>query len=144
MSGTGGTTGTEGTMGAGETAATGTPPRLVYDDDCGFCAWSAEFVARHGEFELVGFSALTADQRARLPENYEQCAHLLTDRRVYSCGEAMEEAFARTDLPPSAVVPVLRQVPGHADRRERGYRWVADNRDLFGKVLSSEPPAQQS
>lgn len=120
------------------------PPRLVYDGDCGFCTWSAEFVARHGEFELVMFDELSADQRARLPADFEQCAHLLTDRRVYSCGEAMEEAFARTDLAAAEVVPLLRRMPGHSMRRERGYRWIANNRDLFGKVLSSEPPASQS
>lgn len=120
------------------------PPRLVYDDDCGFCTWSAEFVARHGEFELVGFSELTPDQRARLPPEYERCAHLLTDRRVYSCGEAMEEAFSRTDLRSSEVVPLLRRLPGHTKRREQGYRWIANNRDLFGKVLSRDPPARQS
>lgn len=119
------------------------PPRLVYDDDCGFCTWSAEFVARHGDFELVGFSDLTPDQRARLPTDYEDCAHLLTDRRVYSCGEAMEEAFARTDLESADIVPLLRRLPGHSRRREKGYRWVAENRDLFGKVLSSDPPARR-
>jgi predicted DCC family thiol-disulfide oxidoreductase YuxK len=111
------------------------PPRLVYDDDCGFCTWSAEFVSRHGEFELVGFSGLTPDQRARLPADYEQCAHLLTDRQVYSCGEAMEEAFARTDLATAEIVPLLRQTPGHETRRERGYQWVANNRDIFGSAL---------
>ena len=110
-------------------------PRLVYDDDCGFCTWSAEFVSRYSELELVGFSELTADQRARLPADYEQCAHLLTDRRVYSCGEAMEEAFARTDLAPADLVPLLREIPGHAKRREKGYRWVANNRDHFGSAL---------
>lgn len=111
------------------------PPRLVYDDDCGFCTWSAEFVARHGDVELVGFSRLTPDQRARLPADYENCAHLLTDRRVYSCGEAMEEAFRRTDLTTAALVPLLRRLPGHAARRENTYRWIADNRDLFGTIL---------
>ena len=112
-----------------------TPPRLVYDGDCGFCTWSAEFVADHGEFELVMFDDLSADQRARLPANFEQCAHLLTDRRVYSCGEAMEEAFSRTDLASAEVVPLLRRMPGHSMRRERGYRWIANNRDIFGFML---------
>ncbi|PSP43538.1 DUF393 domain-containing protein [Halobacteriales archaeon QH_6_64_20] len=112
-----------------------TPPRLVYDGDCGFCTWSAEFVADHGEFELVMFDDLSADQRARLPADFEQCAHLLTDRRVYSCGEAMEEAFARTDLASAEVVPLLRRMPGHSMRRERGYRWIANNRDIFGSML---------
>ena len=111
------------------------PPRLVYDDDCDFCTWSANFVARHGEFELVGFGELPPEQRARLPADYERCAHLVTDRRVYSCGEAMEEAFRRTDLTSAQAVSLLRRLPGHARRREKGYRWVANNRDVFGTIV---------
>lgn len=119
-------------------------PQLVYDDDCGFCTWSAEFVARHGEFTLIGFSDLSAEQQDRLPSNYDECAHLLTDDRVYSCGEAMEEAFARTKLTAAAVVPLLRRMPGHARIRKSVYRWIANNRDHLGTVISSEPPARQS
>lgn len=48
-----------------------TNPTLVYDDDCGFCTWSAEFIARRSELRLIGFSELTPDQRGRLPENYK-------------------------------------------------------------------------
>jgi predicted DCC family thiol-disulfide oxidoreductase YuxK len=121
-----------------------TRPRLVYDDDCGFCTWSVEFVACHGEFTLIGFSELSPDQRGRLPANYEECAHLITDDRVYSCGEAMEEAFARTDLTSAQIVPLIRQLPGHSQARAGIYQWIADNRDLFGTVISSEPPARQS
>jgi len=111
------------------------PPRLVYDDDCGFCTRSAEFAAARGEFELVGFSELTPDQRARLPDDYENCAHLLTADAVYSCGEAIEVATARFGPPYSLAVAAFRAVPGSERAREPLYRLVADNRGLFGKLV---------
>lgn len=109
-------------------------PVLVYDDDCGFCTRSALFVGRHADVELVGFSALSDEHRARLPEDWRECAHLLADDAVYSCGEAMERAFELTGLPPSRILPVCRRIPGHDLALETGYRFVADNRDLFGRL----------
>ncbi len=92
------------------------PPRLVYDDDCGFCTWVAEYADDHGEFELVGFSDLTPDQRARLPANFEECAHLLTHERVYSCGAAMEEVTRATRRPlPTRHRPL--SIPSRIDPR---------------------------
>ena len=35
------------------------PPRLVYDDRCGFCTWATEFAIRRADFEPVGFGDLT-------------------------------------------------------------------------------------
>ncbi|WP_231185828.1 DCC1-like thiol-disulfide oxidoreductase family protein [Haladaptatus sp. DYF46] len=113
-------------------------PRLVYDDDCGFCTWVAEYADDHGDFELVGFSDLTPDQRARLPAGFEECAHLLTDERVYSCGAAMEEVIARLDDPSRHVVTLFRYLPesARARIREPVYRWNADRRAWWGKLLS--------
>ncbi len=117
---------------------------LVYDDDCGFCTWSAEFVAERSTLRLVGFSELDDDLLSRLPDDYEECAHLVTDERVYSCGAAMEEALLRSDLGSVArpAAESLRDLGPYRIAREWGYRRVADNRDLFGKVLSKRPPAR--
>ncbi len=114
------------------------PPRLVYDDDCGFCTWAAEYADTHGKFELVGFSDLTPDQRARLPADFEECAHLLTDKRVYSCGAAMEETLARLDDPSRYAMAAFRQLPESARSRirEPAYRWGANNRAWWGKLRS--------
>jgi predicted DCC family thiol-disulfide oxidoreductase YuxK len=112
------------------------PPRLVYDDDCGFCTWSAAFADRRGEFELVGFSELTPEQRARLPADYESCVQLLTDDAVYSCGEATEQVLARINPVARAVVSAVSVVPGYPRARERAYRWAAQRRGLWGKVVS--------
>lgn len=111
------------------------PPTLIYDDDCGVCTRAAEWVARHGDVRIVGFSDLTDGQIDRLPEDWRECAHLFADGTVYSCGEAMEEAFLRTDDAGTRLVRVARDVPGYPRLREFGYRVFADNRSLAGRLI---------
>jgi predicted DCC family thiol-disulfide oxidoreductase YuxK len=115
-----------------------TRPRIVYDDDCGFCTWSAAFADLHGDFELVGFSDLGREELVRLPANYERCVHLLTDDAVYSCGEATEQILARLDPAAQEVFGALRGVPGYAGTREKAYRWAADRRAWWGKLVSRD------
>lgn len=111
------------------------PPRLVYDDDCSFCTWCAEYADARGAFELVGFSEMTPDQRARLPRGYESCVHLLTDDSVYSCGRAVEEVCARLGPRERTAVKLFRLVPNHERTREPLYRAAADRRDLWGRFV---------
>ncbi|HET7324145.1 MAG TPA: DCC1-like thiol-disulfide oxidoreductase family protein [Halococcus sp.] len=115
-------------------------PRLVYDDDCGFCTWWTDWAVRNGEFDPVGFSALTEEDRDRLPEDYEECVHLITDEEVYSCGAATEEVLARTGTIPLDILGFLNGFSDYERFREDAYRLVADRRDLLGKVVSAEPP----
>ncbi|EMA55304.1 MULTISPECIES: DCC1-like thiol-disulfide oxidoreductase family protein [Halococcus] len=115
-------------------------PRLVYDDDCGFCTWWAEWAVLNGEFEPRGFSELSETERERLPEDWEECVHLLTDGTVYSCGAATEEVLTRTDTVPPEIFDFLNGFADYEQRREDLYRTVADRRDLLGKVVSAEPP----
>ncbi|WP_247002733.1 DCC1-like thiol-disulfide oxidoreductase family protein [Halosolutus gelatinilyticus] len=120
-------------------------PTLVYDDDCGFCTWWAEYADDRTGLRVVGFSDLTPELRERLPEYYEECSHLVTDRRVYSCGASIEEALRRADDvgPVRDAIGFLRNFEDYERLRESAYRVVADNRDLFGKVLSRTPPARR-
>ncbi len=108
---------------------------LVYDDDCGFCTRSARFVRRHGTVRIVGFSELSPDLESRLPDAYRECAHLVTDESVYSCGEAVERAFERTKLVPRSLFDVLRAVPRYPFLREWVYQQVAENRGRIGGLL---------
>jgi len=119
---------------------------LVYDDDCGFCTWSARRVAERSDVELVAFSELTDDLREQLPDDYEDCAHLLVDGEVYSCGAAMEEAAVRTGEGETVrpLANFLRQFDDYIDFRERVYREIADRRDLFGQFLYEDPPARDA
>lgn len=120
-------------------------PVFVYDDDCGFCTWWADYVARRTDLEMVPYSALTDEQRDRLPEDYEACSHLLTDEAVYSCGAATERALARTDVVPGAadLFAFLRQFEDYEALRERLYREVADRRDDLGQFLSKDAVADE-
>lgn len=119
-----------------------TDDTLVYDDDCGFCTWWADYFARRTEIRLAGFADLTDDQRDRLPDDFESCAHLLTDEAVYSCGAAIEQCFARADIPPGSddLARFLRQFEDYERLRERLYTEVADRRDLWGQFLSKGRP----
>lgn len=114
------------------------PPRMVYDDDCGFCTWCAGVGARFADVEPVGFSALLPDQRARLPEDWRTSAHLLTDEAVYSGGAAVQDVLVRTNVVFGALFWLFEKVPGYDSFRERLYRWGADRRDWWGRVLSRE------
>ncbi|WP_267643343.1 DCC1-like thiol-disulfide oxidoreductase family protein [Haloarchaeobius amylolyticus] len=119
-------------------------PVFVYDDDCGFCTWWAERFAAHAAVRIVGFSELRPALRDRLPEDYEECSHLVTDERVYSCGEGIEEALLRTD-PGRVGRPVVESLRGfgpYREFREWSYRRGADNRALWGKLVSKTPPAR--
>ncbi|MFC7082445.1 DCC1-like thiol-disulfide oxidoreductase family protein [Halorussus caseinilyticus] len=118
---------------------------LVFDDDCGFCTWWADFFANRSNFRVVGFTELTDEERGRLPDDYEECAHLLTDDEVYSCGESLEQAFVRSavgeDFRP--VVRFLRNFEDYEHLREALYREIADRRGDLGVVVSKTPPARE-
>lgn len=113
-------------------------PRLVYDDECGFCMYMIRWLLRFGEFEPVGFSELTPDQEARLPDEYDTCMHLLTDTAVYSCGSALEQCVGRCGTVGRCIVRILRLLPFWGQIRERGYRFVADRRAIWGQFRSCE------
>ena len=123
-----------------------TDATLVYDDDCGFCTWWADFFEQRSDFRIVGFSELTDDEREQLPDDYETCSHLLTDDgEVYSCGASLEEALVRSELGDTfgPVVRFLRNFEDYEQFRERAYRQVADHRGDLGDVLSKTPRARR-
>lgn len=121
-----------------------TDPVFVYDDDCGFCTWWAEFFRAHSDLQIIGFSELDPHLRDRLPDAFETCSHLVTDEAIYSCGASIEEAFLRTDVGSLArlVVGIFRRFRGYRAIREWSYRRGANNRDRWGKLLSRTPPAR--
>ncbi|MXV64549.1 DUF393 domain-containing protein [Natronorubrum sp. JWXQ-INN-674] len=122
-------------------------PTLVYDDDCGFCTWWADYFDGRTDLRIVGFSDLSEypELREELPEYYEECSHVVTDDEVYSCGASIEEALRRygSDTPVGDVLGFLRNFEDYERFRERTYRQVADNRDKWGQVMSKTPPVRR-
>ena len=118
---------------------------FVFDDDCGFCTWWAEFFEDRAGVRIVGFTELDPDLRGRLPDGYTTCSHVVTDDRVYSCGASIEEALLRSG-PESIVRPVverLRRIGPYRAVREWVYRRGSTNRALWGKLLSKTPPVRR-
>jgi predicted DCC family thiol-disulfide oxidoreductase YuxK len=64
--------------------------------------------------------------------------HLLTDDAVYSCGEAAEQSLARCGVVGRSLVELAGLVPYWSRLRERGYRFVADRRAIWGRFRSCE------
>ena len=118
---------------------------FVYDDDCGFCTWWADKFADRAGLPVVGYAEIGSDLRERLPDDYTECSHLVTDERVYSCGASVEEALLRTGLGSSArpLADRLERVDAFRSVREGAYRAVADRRGLWGRLLSKAPPVRE-
>lgn len=114
--------------------------KLVYDDECRFCTWSAAFAVRRSDLEPVGMAWLTDEESERLPHDYEECAQLLTDDAVYSCGEAMEEALIRADVLPEDLVESFRNYAGYIGLREGLYHFVSNHTALWANVLDEDAP----
>ncbi|WP_276259814.1 DCC1-like thiol-disulfide oxidoreductase family protein [Haloglomus litoreum] len=119
------------------------PAWLVYDDDCGFCSWWAAIAAEYTDLGIVGFGALTDEERARLPDDYEDCAHLLTEDEVRSCGAAIEAVLDRLGVLPRELRLFLNQTADYGPLRERLYRAAADRRAWWGRFVSEEPPERR-
>ncbi len=113
------------------------PNVVLYDADCGFCKWSLGKILAWDRAPRLRAVAIQSDEGERLlarldPETRLDSWHLLTsDGRLFSAGAAAE--------------PLARLLPGgrplaalfHVFPRltERGYRYVADHRDRWARLL---------
>jgi predicted DCC family thiol-disulfide oxidoreductase YuxK len=127
---------------------------LLYDPDCGFCRVCVAVVLswdREGRLRPVALGTEEAgtmlagmpeaDQMAswhlvlprwwgNVPENATNPHHLVGDT-VFSGGAAFSPLFRL--LPGGGpLARIAQRFPGAADR---GYRWVAGHRSLFGRLL---------
>lgn len=117
-------------------------PILVYDDDCGFCTWWAKYFNDRSGYTIIGFSDIEPELERRLPDEYSSCSHFVTESEVYSCGASIEEAFRRSRIGRlfSPLIRGLRWFRAYHWVRERVYRWIANNRSVWGRLLSATPP----
>jgi predicted DCC family thiol-disulfide oxidoreductase YuxK len=117
--------------------ANGEQLTLLYDEDCGFCRWSAERLRRwdrRGSLRFVpiqsapGLSALSSlGPDARLDSWHVVGA----DGRLWSGGDAIPVLLR--SLPGGTPIAVLAAAaPGPTDA---AYRWVATQRGRLGRLL---------
>ena len=115
----------------------GTPPVILYDDECGFCRWSADMILAwdvHHRLRPVALQDPEADLLLRGMSKERKMAswHLVTpDGRIRSAGAAVPELMR---LLPAGVplAKIARLAPGPT---EAAYRFVANHRDRLASLL---------
>ena len=113
------------------------PLVILYDEDCGFCKWSLNKILawdRGGRLRPV---AIQSDEGQDLLADVPASKRLESWHLILPSGEIRSAG--------AAAAPLVEQLPGGsplawAFRRlpgptERGYRWVANNRDRLARRL---------
>lgn len=111
---------------------------VLYDDDCGFCRWSAAMLGRWDRRRRLAFAPIQAsdDLLSPVPVGERLTAmHVVElDGRVWTGGAALTRlALLLPGAGPLAAVG--RAAPGLA---EGAYRLVADRRAALGRLLGTE------
>jgi predicted DCC family thiol-disulfide oxidoreductase YuxK len=113
---------------------------VLFDDDCGFCRWSADRIRRLDQGGALTFVPIQSDigsdlLRAVPPGLRLTAMHAVTaDGRVWSGGEAVRVMLR--ELPGGVIASTLAATfPGLTDRL---YRLIARNRDRLGTWLGQD------
>jgi predicted DCC family thiol-disulfide oxidoreductase YuxK len=113
---------------------------VLYDADCGFCRWSLDRLLRWdraGRLRAVPIQSEEGARRLADLDNEERFGswHLVApDGRRWS-GGAATAPLARL-LPAGGPVAFLAST--FPRTTERLYRWIARNRDVFGRRLGEQ------
>jgi predicted DCC family thiol-disulfide oxidoreductase YuxK len=110
---------------------------VLYDGDCGFCAWGVAWLLRWDRGRRLEPLAIQSEEGARV------LAGMALEQRLASWHVAAEHGRLRSGG--AALEPVLRALPGggalaavaHVRPRatEQAYRWVADRRAGLGRLI---------
>jgi predicted DCC family thiol-disulfide oxidoreductase YuxK len=110
---------------------------ILYDPDCGFCRVCVAALLkwdRGRRLRPVALRSTAADALLEgMPDNERMSSwHLVTgDGTIHSAGHAFPELFR---LLPGGT-PLARLSARFPHASDRGYRWVAEHRSLFGRPL---------
>jgi predicted DCC family thiol-disulfide oxidoreductase YuxK len=113
---------------------------VLYDDDCGFCRWSADRIHRLDARGALVFAPIQGAVGAELlravpPELRLASMHAVTpDGRVWSAGEAVRVILV--ELPGGSILS--RFAAAAPELTDRLYRFVAANREVFGGWLGQD------
>jgi predicted DCC family thiol-disulfide oxidoreductase YuxK len=110
---------------------------VFYDEDCGFCRWSADKLRSWDGRRRLTFSAIQSTKGADLlhavpiAERLESMQAVTPDGRVWSGGQAVRVILA--ELPGGRLLAsIAASFPGTT---ERIYRLVARHRNRLGRLL---------
>lgn len=127
-------------------SAAAADPRAVvlYDDDCGFCKWSLNKILawdRHGRLRPT---PIQGEEGQRLLVGVPEGERLNSWHVVLPTGEVRSAGAAAApifELLPGGrpLASLLRAFPGITDRV---YRYVADHRDRFARLVGVDATCQ--
>ena len=110
---------------------------VLYDEDCGFCRWSADRLRAWDAQHRLTFAAIQGPRGAELLVAVPEAQRLgsmhavTTDGRVWSGGQAVRVILAQ--LPGGSILAsIAAAFPGAT---ESGYRLVARHRERLGRLL---------
>jgi len=124
---------------------------VLYDEDCGFCRWSADKLRAWDTRRRLTFAAIQSMRGSELLHAVQEAERLdsmhavTTDGRVWSGGQAVRVILAQ--LPGgSLLASIAAAFPGATDTT---YRLVARHRERLGWMLgqracSVDPGADRS
>jgi predicted DCC family thiol-disulfide oxidoreductase YuxK len=115
------------------------PTTVLYDEDCGFCRWTADELRTWDRRRRLAFASIQSARGQALldaipPDQRLRSAHVVT-------------AAGRLRSGGAAVAPVLRELPGGRPlalvaetfprTTDRAYRWAASRRTWLGARLGT-------
>jgi predicted DCC family thiol-disulfide oxidoreductase YuxK len=113
---------------------------VLYDEDCGFCKWSLNRILRWDRRGRLRPVAIQSEEGARLLAPVDDSIRLDSWHLALPSGEVVSAGAALAPL--AELLPGGRPLAFLARRFprtvERGYRFVADHRDRFGKLVGGE------
>ena len=113
------------------------PLPILYDEDCGFCKWSLNKILAWDRRRRLRPVAIQSAEGQELLEEVPDARRLDSWHLVLPSGEVRSAG--------AAAPPRMEQLPGgrpfawafrtFPGPTERGYRWVANNRDRVARRL---------
>ena len=118
--------------------------RILYDDDCGFCKWSLNKILAWDRRRRLRPAALQSDEGQALLADLPDQKQLDSWHLVSPAGEVRSAgavAAPLADLLPRAgpLAWLFRRLPKTTDR---AYRYVADHRDRFARIVGVDATCQ--
>jgi predicted DCC family thiol-disulfide oxidoreductase YuxK len=124
-------------------------PLVFFDDDCGFCKWSAARLRSWDRRHRLSFATIQGPEGDRDlgeldPDVRYASWHVVRDGRIWSSGAAVTEILR--SLPGGPPLAVFTEA--FPDLTEHVYRMIARNRGALGRALGehacSVDPARSS
>jgi predicted DCC family thiol-disulfide oxidoreductase YuxK len=111
---------------------------LLFDSDCGFCKWCLSVILRWDRRNRLRPVAIQSPEGAALLADMSPRDRLASWHLVEPDGAVVSAGAAAAPL--ARLLPAGRPLAALFDAfptvTERGYRWVAEHRGAFGRVLS--------